>query len=142
MFFYLDVGIRSKTIINEKTKENDLGGIYMEVKNIKDSIVFNDSTFTKRTLYATDDILCFILNMKPGQQLPAHTHENSTLILHVLSGSGEVKINDEVVALEIGTVLNAKGEDEFSIPKVTENMSIFVNLCPNPSNALYSKSLG
>lgn len=118
------------------------GGINMEVKNIKDSIVFNDTTFTKRTLYAVDDILCFTLNMMPGQVLPAHTHENSTLLLHVLSGRGEVKINDEIIPLEAGTVLCAKGEDEFSIPRVTENMSIFANLCPNPSNALYSKSLG
>jgi mannose-6-phosphate isomerase-like protein (cupin superfamily) len=118
------------------------GGMNMEVKSIKDSIVFNESTFTKRTLFAADDILCFVLNMQPGQVLPAHTHENSTLVLHVLSGKGEVKINEEIVALETGTILCAKGEDEFSIPKVTENMSIFVNLCPNPSNALYSKSLG
>ena len=125
-----------------KLKKMIVGGKYMEVKNIKDSIVFNDSTFTKRTLYAVDDILCFVLNMKPGQMLPPHTHENSTLLLHVLSGTGEVKINDEIVTLETGTVLCAKGEDEFSIPKVKEDMSIFVNLCPNPSNALYSKSLG
>ena len=125
-----------------KLKKMINGGKYMEVKNIKDSIVFNDSTFTKRTLYAVDDILCFVLNMKPGQMLPPHTHENSTLLLHVLSGTGEVKINDEIVTLETGTVLCAKGEDEFSIPKVKEDMSIFVNLCPNPSNALYSKSLG
>jgi mannose-6-phosphate isomerase-like protein (cupin superfamily) len=125
-----------------KLSKMTLGGMNMEVKNIKESIVFNDSTFTKRTLFAADDILCFVLNMQPGQVLPAHTHENSTLVLHVLSGNGEVKINDEIVPLETGTILCAKGEDEFSIPRVTENMSIVVNLCPNPSNALYSKSLG
>lgn len=114
----------------------------MEVKNIKDSIVFIDSTFTKRALVAVDDILCFVLNMKPGQVLPMHTHENSSLVLHVLSGSGEVKINQELVKLEEGTVLYAKGEDEFSIPSVTQDMSIFVCLSPNPSNPIYSKSLG
>ncbi|HYE10842.1 MAG TPA: cupin domain-containing protein [Patescibacteria group bacterium] len=114
----------------------------MEVKNIKDSIVFNDSTFTKRTLFAVEDILCFVLNMKPGNVLPLHTHENSSLVIHVLSGSGEAKINDEVAKLESGVVLYAKGEDEFSIPTVSEDMSIFVTLSPNPSNELYSKSLG
>lgn len=114
----------------------------MEVKAIKDSIIFNDSTFTKRTLYATNDILCFVLNMKPGQVLPVHKHENSTLVLHVLSGNGEVKINDEVAKLETGIVLYAKGEDDFSIPMVTTDMSIFVTLSPNPSNELYSKGIG
>jgi mannose-6-phosphate isomerase-like protein (cupin superfamily) len=125
-----------------KLKKIIFGGNDMEIKNIKDSIVFNDSTFTKRTLFAVDDILCFVLNMKPGQVLPVHTHENSTLVLYVLSGNGEVKINDKTETLEKGTVLYAKGEDEFSIPRVTEDMSLLVNLCPNPSNALYSKSLG
>jgi quercetin dioxygenase-like cupin family protein len=114
----------------------------MEAKDIRDSIIFNDSTFTKRTLYATDDVLSFVLNMRPGQVLPIHKHENSTLILHVLSGSGEVRINDEIGKLEAGIVLHAKGEDDFSIPAVMTDMSIFVTLSPNPSNALYSKSLG
>lgn len=114
----------------------------MEVKNIKDSIVFNDSTFTKRTLFAVEDILCFVLNMKPGQSLPMHKHENSTLVLHVLSGKGEAKVNQETAVLETGAVLYAKGEDDFSIPTVTEEMSIFVTLSPNPSNAIYSKGIG
>lgn len=114
----------------------------MEVKNIKESIVFNEATFTKRTLIAVEDILCFVLNMKPGQALPTHTHENSSLVLHVLSGSGEAKVNQEMVKLEAGTILYAKGEDEFSIPTVNQEMSIYVSLSPNPSNAMYSKSLG
>lgn len=114
----------------------------MEIKNIKDSIVYSDSTFTKRALFATDDILCFVLNMRPGQVLPMHKHENSSLILHVLSGSGEAKINDETVKLEEGAVLYTKGEDDFSIPTVHSDMSLYVSLSPNPSNAIYSKNLG
>jgi len=114
----------------------------MEVKNIKDNIVFIDSTFTKRALVAVDDILCFVLNMRPGHVLPAHTHENSSMVLHVLFGAGEAKVNQEIVKLEEGTILYAKGEDEFSIPTVTQDMSIYVSLSPNPSNPIYSKSLG
>lgn len=114
----------------------------MDIKDINQSIVFHDQTFTKRTLVVNNDILCFVLNLKPGQVLPVHKHENSSLVMHVLSGSGEIKINDEVEKLIKGSVVSAKGEDDFSIPTVNEDMSIFVVISPNPSNAMYSKPIG
>ncbi len=114
----------------------------MELKNIKDSIVFNEETLTKRVLFADRQILSFVLNLKAGQTLPAHKHENSTLVLVVLSGSGKIRINDETGNLAANTFVMAKGEDEFEIPTVTEDMSLLVNIAPNPSNALYSKEAG
>lgn len=114
----------------------------MEIKNISQSIVFHDQTFTKRTLVVNKDILSFVLNLKQGQALPVHKHENSSLVMHVLSGSGEIKINDEVERLTAGSVVSAKGEDDFSIPKVDEDMSVFVVISPNPSNELYSRPIG
>lgn len=74
------------------------------------------------------------------QVLPVHKHENSTLAMHVLSGSGELKINYETVAIK--KVLTVKGEDDFSIPDANEDVSLFVTLRPNPSNELYAKSFG
>ena len=114
----------------------------MDIKNMKESMVFNEKTFTKRVLLANKDILCFVLNLIPGQVLPEHKHENSSLVFHVMTGSGEVKINEEVVKISTGSVVSAKGEDDFSIPTVTENLSLFVVISPNPSSHLYSQSLG
>lgn len=114
----------------------------MDIKNINESIVFKDNTLTKRVLYATNDILTFVLNLKPGQQLPVHRHENSSLILIVLEGTGQIKINDEVEKLAKGAVVYAKGEDDFSIPEVYENLSVIVNIAPNPTNNIYSKNVG
>ena len=114
----------------------------MEIKNVSDSMVFNDKVFTKRVLFATKDVLCFVLNMKRGHVLPVHKHENTSLVMTVLTGSGEIQINDEVEKLTKGSVVFAKGEDDFSIPSVTEDMTIYVTISPNPSNELYSKELG
>jgi mannose-6-phosphate isomerase-like protein (cupin superfamily) len=114
----------------------------MDLKNIQDSIVFNDKTLTKRILFATPEVLCFILNLKVGQSLPIHKHENSGLIYHVLSGNCDIKINDEISAISAGAVGFAKGQDDFSIPTVKEDLSLYVTISPNPSNELYSKGHG
>jgi mannose-6-phosphate isomerase-like protein (cupin superfamily) len=114
----------------------------MEIKDIKESIVFSEKTLTKRILFATKDILSFVLNLKPGQVLPVHKHENSSLVLHVLSGSAQIKINEESGTLSPGAVIYAKGEDDFSIPVVNEDLSLFVVISPNPSNELYAKGIG
>ena len=114
----------------------------MEIKNAKESMVFNDKTFTKRILYADKNMLCFILNLRVGQTLPSHKHEHATVILIVLSGSGEIRINDEDERVEKDSVVQAIGTDDFAIPVVTEDMSLFICIAPNPSNQLYSKELG
>jgi len=118
------------------------GDDLLDIKDINESIVFHDKTFTKRILVANSHILCFVLNLKSGQALPVHKHENTSLVMHVLSGSGEIQINDEVEKLVKGSVVSAKGEDDFSIPTVNEDMSIFIIISPNPSNEAYSKSIG
>lgn len=117
------------------------GGVVMEIKSINESIVFSGNTFTKRVLFADKQVLSFVLNLQAGQALPSHKHEKSTVVLNVLSGSGEIKINDELGRLEKGFVLTAKGEDDFEIPRVTEDMSLFVTISPNPSNEMYSKDI-
>lgn len=118
------------------------GGLSMDIKSIDDSIVFGDKTLTKRIVYSDKQVLSFILNIKPGQTLPVHKHENSTLVAIVLSGKGELKINQETENIEKGTIITAKGDDDFSIPRVDENLSLFVSISPNPSNTLYSKEFG
>lgn len=114
----------------------------MEFKNAQENMVFNDNTFTKRILTADKNILSFVLNLKAGQSLPEHKHENSTVVLNVLSGSGEVRINDEDERVSMYSVVQADGNDDFSIPVVTEDMSLFVCISPNPSEHIYSKDLG
>jgi len=105
-------------------------------------MIFSDSTFTKRVLFSTPQVLCFILNLKVGQTLPVHKHETSGLVYTVLSGCGQIKINDEVADISFGAAGYAHGEDDFSIPAVSEDMSLLVSISPNPSNSIYSKEIG
>lgn len=114
----------------------------MNVKHLNDNTIFSDKSFTKRVVFSTKDELCFVLNFKSGQSLPVHKHENSSLILTALSGAGEVKVNNDIAKITKGSVLMAKGDDEFSIPNVTEDMSVLVTISPNPTNEMYSKDFG
>lgn len=111
----------------------------MDLKNLNDSIVFNEEHLTKRILFSTSEELCFVLNFKIGQALPIHKHENSKLVVTVLSGAGEIKINNDTVKINQGSILLAYGEDDFSIPSVTEDMSVLVIINPRPINEMYSK---
>lgn len=114
----------------------------MEFKNAKEFMVFNEKTFTKRVIFSDENVLAFILNLKAGQSLPAHKHENSTVALLVLSGSGEIRINDEDERVEVNSIVQAKGDDNFAIPVVTEDMSLYVTISPNPSNKVFSQEIG
>jgi len=114
----------------------------MNFRNVEGSIEFKDDHFTKRIIFEEEQVLSFVLNFKPGQSLPVHKHENSAVIFIVLQGKGEVKINEEVQKLHKGSVVLANGKDEFSIPKVEEDLSIFVNISPKPSNTKFSKEIG
>lgn len=114
----------------------------MNIRKLEDSIVFSDKTLTKRVLFANDQVLSFVLNLKPGQVLPVHRHEHSTLEMVTLAGSGEVLVNSEKEKLEKGSVVMARGEDDFSIPRVDEDMSLLVTISPNPTNDMYSKEFG
>lgn len=113
----------------------------MKIEKISNKIVFSDKSITKRVLFAEDKVLNFILNLKPGQGLPDHTHENSDLILHILSGEGEATVDKNTDKVSEGDVLYMKGEELFSLRNTgNTDMSCFVIITPNPS-AIYSKEV-
>jgi quercetin dioxygenase-like cupin family protein len=113
----------------------------MKVEKLADKTVFSDKTFTKRVLFNEDKVLNFVLNLKPGQTLPPHTHESSELIVHVITGEGDVTVDKNVHKVSGGDVLFCKGEEVFSVKNTGEaDMSCFVIIAPNPS-AVYSKEI-
>jgi mannose-6-phosphate isomerase-like protein (cupin superfamily) len=114
----------------------------MDIRNVNDSTEFKEETLTKRLIFQNEQQLCFVLNLKAGQSLPTHKHEHSTLVMLVLSGTGEVKVNQETETIMKGSIVRAQGTDDFEIPQVSEDMSLFVTLSPNPSNQMYSKEHG
>jgi len=85
--------------------------------------------------------LGFVLNLKHGQTLPAHKHEDSSLTLVVLQGSGEVQVEGEIQKINKGSAVLVKGREELGIPKVDEDLSVFVTLTPKPKNTKFSKEI-
>ncbi|MCR3922872.1 MAG: cupin domain-containing protein [Firmicutes bacterium] len=92
-------------------------------------------------VYADKKVLSFVLNLMPGQTLPIHQHEQSTLVCLVLAGSAVLKINQETQKITTGSVGIAMGEDDFSIPEVSEDLSLFVTISPKPANEAYAKEV-
>jgi hypothetical protein len=113
----------------------------MEFKNLKDSMVFKPDSLTKKIVLDTPEVLCFILNLQPGQTIPVHKHEHSVLIATVLAGSCVAEVNGAKHDLSVHSALIVKGEDDFGIPQVTVNLSLYVTLSPNPSNPIFAKGI-
>jgi len=114
----------------------------MKIEKISDRIVYNDSTFTKRLLFNEEKVLNFMLNLKPDQEIPPHTHEESDLILHVLVGGGELTVDGNVQNVTQGDVVYCVGKEVFSLKNNTnENLSCFVVIAPRPIPKIYADEI-
>jgi quercetin dioxygenase-like cupin family protein len=113
----------------------------MNIKNMNANMVFRDESLTKRVLHEDGNALSFLLNLKPGQSVPRHGHEHSTLAIAVLRGAGAVQVNEETARVTAGDFLALGGADELAIPEVAEDMSLLVTISPNPSNKMYAKEV-
>lgn len=113
----------------------------MNIEKLSEKIVFIDNNHTKRILVNEDKVLCFVLNFKPGQGVPPHNHEESDLIIHILTGDGEMVVDGRPNSVAQGDVIYCKGIEVFSITNTGDkDMSCFVILAPNPS-PVYSKEI-
>lgn len=104
-------------------------------------MVYDFNQLTKKIVWETKDVLCFVLNLKGGQTIPPHSHENSTLILTVLTGSGDISVSGNQQRLVKGDTVLVKGQDEFGVTYVDEHLSMLATLSPNPSDQKYSKEV-
>ena len=114
----------------------------MNYRNVESSMIFNDNQFTKRILFEDDEVLSFVLNFKPGQVLQTHQHENSAVTFIVIQGKGEVQVGDEIQKIQKGSAVLAKGKEQFGIPRVEEDLSLFVTITPKPNNTKYAQEIG
>ena len=115
----------------------------MKLEKVSDKMVYMDNTFTKRTLFNEEKVLAFILNLKAGQEIPPHKHEDSDLILHVITGKGELNVDDKITNITVGDVVYCEGKETFSLKNNSnEDTSCFVVLAPRPQVKEYSKEIG
>ncbi|WP_160677323.1 cupin domain-containing protein [Clostridium sp. C8-1-8] len=113
----------------------------MKIEKISDKIAFSESSITKKIIFKEDKLLSFVLNFKPGQGVPPHNHEQSDLLVHVLSGNGDMTVDGQLNNITAGDVIHCYGKEVFSIKNTSDkDMSLFIVLTPNPS-AVYSKEI-
>lgn len=113
----------------------------MKIEKLSDKIQYNDQSLTKKIIFNENRVLNFVLNFKPGQGVPPHNHEQSDLIIHVLTGEGELVVDGVKNNIIQGDVIHCKGTEIFSLKNTGDkNMSCFVILAPNPS-PIYSKEI-
>jgi quercetin dioxygenase-like cupin family protein len=111
----------------------------MKLEKIADKMVYSDQSITKRVIFKENRILNFMLNLSPGQTVPPHNHENSDLLVHVLTGEAEMTVDDKTCTIVAGDIIHCDGKEMFSLKNNgKDNLSCFVILTPNPS-AMYSK---
>lgn len=101
----------------------------MEIKNISEAQKFDESRMKKETLFRAANSTAFVLNLMPGQELPAHKHPNAHVYLLVLEGEGECSVNGTTETLSWRDVLHCVGDEEISVKNTgRELMSIYVTL--------------
>jgi quercetin dioxygenase-like cupin family protein len=115
----------------------------MKIEKLRDRIVYLENSLTKRVIFNEEKVLTFVLNMMPGQELPPHQHEDSDLVMHVLTGSAELTVDDNTQTITTGDVVHCVGNEVFSMKNNTnENLSCFVVIAPRPTPKAYAQEFG
>lgn len=109
---------------------------------MSEKMVYSDATFTKRVIFNEEKALNFALNLKTGQEIPPHKHENSDLILYVVTGQGELTVDGKSQEIISGDVVYCEGKEEFSLRNNSnDNLSCFVVLAPRPIPEIYAEEI-
>ncbi|WP_428908548.1 cupin domain-containing protein [Niallia sp. Krafla_26] len=107
----------------------------MEKVSINDAIEYSEERFTKRILFKKGENTTFVLNFKPGQEFPTHTHPGSDLFLTVIDGQGTLVVNGQETEIAVNDVIYAEGDEEFSFKNTgNEPVSLYVTLCKIPND--------
>lgn len=114
----------------------------MRIEKVLEKMVYNDDTFTKRLLFSEKNLLSFVLNLKSGQEIPPHKHENSDLILYVIKGGAKLTIDNKPHAIKEGDIIHCKGDEEFYLQNNTnDDFSSIVVLGPRPEPKIYAEEI-
>ncbi len=106
----------------------------MNLQHLDDCRDTSTAGFTKRMIHQSANGLVFTLNFQPGQTLPAHTHDQSEIVVTVLASEGQATVDGRVQPLRTGTVVQCNGNESFSVQNTgTSALSLLVFLAPgNP----------
>jgi quercetin dioxygenase-like cupin family protein len=79
------------------------------------------------------DVRLIVFRIAPGQAVPVHT-SGSTVVLHVLSGSGTVSGADGERSVAPGTVVAYEPGEPHGMRATTEELTLLATITPRPAN--------
>jgi quercetin dioxygenase-like cupin family protein len=84
----------------------------------------------------------FCIKPDAGADHPRTPARKFPVTAAVLKGECDIAVNQDRYSLSEGSVFMIEGQDDFAIPEVKKNLSLYVTLSPNPENAVYAKGIG
>ena len=98
-----------------------------------------DNKIAKRVIFNNGQSLAFILNIAEGEELPPHTHYESTVLLQVLNGEADVIIDGETVNVDVDDLVQIDGQEEMRVNNIgQETLELYVTISPNPPDEKYT----
>lgn len=92
---------------------------------------FDQGRPAQQLLYDTQDFRVLLLGLRPGQEIPLHT-TTSSVLLQIVSGSGQVQIGEEVRAVSAGAVAVCPPYHPHSLTAGDEDMTVLAVIAPSP----------
>lgn len=109
---------------------------------LKEYMVEPGNMIAKRMIYKDTKVAGFVLNIAKGSSLPDHTHFDSTVLIQVLKGTSDAKVDGQVIPMETGSLLQLEGNEKFSVNNSgDETLSLYVTLSPNPPPEQYTEDV-
>ncbi|HET7580203.1 MAG TPA: cupin domain-containing protein [Bacillales bacterium] len=101
----------------------------MDIKNIRQAQVYDEQHLKKVDLFHEKESSAFVINLMPGQSLPAHRHPGHQVYLMVFEGEGECSIDENRHHLAWRDVLRCGGNKQLSLKNSGRKlMSVYVVL--------------
>lgn len=102
----------------------------MEVR-LDGHIRFDEDRVVIEIIHSCQDMRVMVINLSPGQTLPAHT-SSSSVSLHLLAGQGELLSGDHWLSAGRGTIRFYPPHEPHGVRALSEPVTVLATLAPRP----------
>lgn len=92
---------------------------------------FDDEKIVIEILHSCQDMRMMLINLSPGQGLPAHT-SSSSVSLQVVAGNAELLSGCDWVPAGPGTIRFYPPQEPHGLRALTEPVTVLATLAPRP----------
>jgi quercetin dioxygenase-like cupin family protein len=100
----------------------------MEVR-LERHIRYDADRVVTEIVHSCQDMRAMVINLSPGQVLPAHT-SSSSVSLHVVAGRGELWSGGDWVPAERGTIRFYPPQEPHGVRALDEPVTVLATLAP------------